>query len=800
MALQVRFVLLILLLVGALIGGLWFHDRINTTDTSRLRVSLNEERAALLNRLVELTTEQQRVFTADYSPWDEMVEFVRNPDPEWGRINLEAAIENHHVEAVWVLKPDLIEAYGTARGDEQHLRPLPLAPEALRHLTAKAEEFHCFVFNRAGLVEIRGAPIRPSDRSAVIPAPYGWLLSARRWNEAYLQQLQALLGGTVDLTEGAIPVAGPDEIVSTRPLTDWQGRTVRTLSASFRAPSLIRAQADAQTDLLFLCGFGIAALCAFGVATHFWVARPLRQLTLSLAQRDPAPLAGLLHAGSEFGTLSRIVNESFQHENKLQQIYAAFNAIDDAVFITDPVSDRILHVNLGATRLLGYSDKALIGRTLASLRSTPADASADGTWLHCLDGRLVEVEARDHSLPAQAARDRLSVTIARDISDRRRQEEHRLRAQRMESLGTLAGGVAHDMNNMLTPIILMLDELQDLGTRPHPTLLASVRSSVKRGASMLRQLLSFGRGFEGERAPLSVTKLVEELGRIVDSTFPKSIVFETDVARNLPPVIGDATQLHQVLLNLSVNARDAMPDGGVLRVVANRMLLDDANRAIWPEAKPGGYVQLDVVDNGCGMPPAILHRIFDPYFTTKPADKGTGLGLSTTLGIIRGHGGAIHVRSEPGQGTTFSILLPEGATTSAVVESETRPESYRNPSSQTVLVIEDEEAIRSILQRTFTRMGMRPLVASGGREGLELFHQHRAEISLVITDYQMPDGDGLTVLREIRAVAPRLPVLVMSGRMDDAAQVQLRKNEASGFIDKPFGYDQIQRAVSDVLA
>ncbi|HEX2860881.1 MAG TPA: ATP-binding protein, partial [Lacunisphaera sp.] len=771
----------------------------NTTDTSRLRTTLSEERAALLDRLVDLTTEQQRVFTSDYSPWDEMVEFVRNPDPEWGRINLDAAIETHHVDAVWVLRPDLNEVHGAARGDAKQLRTLFLTPEALRHLTAPTAEFHCFVATESGLMEIRGAPIRPSDRSLAIPSPHGWLLSGRLWDTHYLEQLQALLGGTVRLAENVQPSSDPDEIVSTRPLPDWQGRTLRTLQSSFRAPSLVRARADARTDLLFLCGFGVAALCAFGIATHFWVARPLGQLTLSLAQRDPAPLAGLLRAGGEFGTLGRIVNESFRHEQKLQQIYAAFNAIDDAVFITDPVSDHILHVNVGATRLLGYPDKALLGRTLASLRAAPPAATPEGTWLQCQDGRAVEVEARAHSLPAQTAPDRLSVTIARDISDRRRMEEQRLRAQRMESLGTLAGGVAHDMNNMLTPVILMLDELQDLGTRPNPTLLASVRSSVRRSATMLRQLLAFGRGFEGERVPLSIAKIVEELGRIVDSTFPKSISFTTDVARHLPPVLGDATQLHQVLLNLSVNARDAMPDGGLIRVVAQRTVLDEANRSEWPEAKPGSYVQVDVTDNGCGMPPTILHRIFDPYFTTKPVDKGTGLGLSTTLGIIRGHGGVIRVRSELGRGTTFSILLPEGAVAAPTGESEIRPETYRSAQLQTVLIIEDEDSIRDTLRRTFMRMGMTPLLAHDGREGVALFHRHRTEITLVITDFQMPGMDGLAVLREIRIAAPLLPVLVMSGRIDDSAQEQLRQTGASGFIDKPFGYDQIQQAVAGVL-
>jgi len=793
MTLQVRFVLLISLLVGALAGGLWLHDRINTTDTSRLRASIETERTALLNRLVDLTTEQQRVFTADYAPWDEMVAFVRNPDPEWGRINLDAAIDTHHVEAVWVFTPDLVEVYGVAHANPADLQRCPLPPDALRSLTANPRDFHCFLVNGAGLVEIRGEPVRPSDRSIPVVHPSGWLLSGRRWNEAYLQQLQGMLGGAVTIATGAIPAPGPEEVLSTRALPDWRGQPVRTLLATFHAQSLERANADARMDLVFLFTFGAAALAAFALATNLWVVQPLRRLERSLRERDPAPLAGLIRAGGEFGALGRIVAQSFQQEEKLQQIYAAFNAIDDAVFITDPVEGRILHVNLGATRLLGYPDNALLGRTVGSLAVRPPEAPSDGVWWRTADGRLLEIEIHDHALPAKSGQ--MGVTVARDISDRRRLETQRLRAQRMESLGTLAGGVAHDMNNLLTPIVLLLDQFQDANGSPPPALIASVRSAVKRGAGMLRQLLTFGRGFEGERAPLAIERLIEEIARIVESTFPKAISFQTHIARELPAVVGDVTQLHQVLLNLCVNARDAMPQGGVISVSASSVHLTGSTHE-WPDAVAGEYVRVEVSDNGVGIAPEHVERIFDPFFTTKAPDKGTGLGLSTTLGIIRGHGGHIQVRSQLGRGSTFSLLLPaaDGARAPFFAESPETADRF-DGAGRTVLVVEDEDSILLVLAQILSRLGFKTLPARDGNQGIALYHQHRADIAAVITDLQMPERDGLAVLQAVRAEQPHLPVLVMSGRVDEAILAMLRQEGMTRLIDKPFGMAQIVAAM-----
>lgn len=797
MTLQLRFILLLLTLLAGLLGGLWLHNHINLADTSRLRKTLQQERQTLVERLVELTGEPLRVLTTDYTQWDEMVTFVTEADPTWARVNIKSGLESHHLDAAWVLRPDLTEVYGVTRTDDPSLRPLPLSPAMLRHLTTAGRGVRCFALTSAGLLEIRGSPIRPSDLTIEMLAPSGWLFAARRWDDDYLQQLQDLLGGTVTLAEeGRSTTDAPDDIVTSHPLPDWQGGAQRWLRTSFQAPSLIRANRDIRTDLIFLCGFGVTALLAFTVATHYWVVRPLRLLGTSLEKRSAAPLAGLKQTSKEFHALGVLVEEAFQQEDDLRQIYTAFNAIDDALFITDSPNNHIIHVNSGATRLLGYVAGELWGRSLAELKVVAPEAPDEGTWLRCRDGRLVEVEAREQLLPGNGHH-QMVVTVARDISDRRQLEQQRLRAQRMESLGTLAGGVAHDMNNMLTPVILMLDELQDSGQLPSPNLLASVRTSVRRGASMLRQLLTFGSGIEGERAPVDLNRLIEELGRIIASTFPKSINFETKVARKLPAVLGDATQLHQVLLNLCVNARDALPGGGFIKVTAVHVVLDSANAATWPEAKPGSYVRMEVSDNGSGIPREIIERVFDPFFTTKSADKGTGLGLSTTLGIVRGHGGTIRVKSQPGLGTCFGLLLPISPVQPAV--ENVSPSANIKGRNRTVLVIEDEETIRDVLKRSIERMGFKVIIASRGDEGLALCAEHQSELSLVITDLNMPGMDGLTVVRNLRTSSPALPVMVMSGRVDDSILAALKELQVAGLIDKPFGYAQVEAAIRRVL-
>ena len=812
MSIQLRFVMLITAVMAALLASLWLQLRWDEREIGLLQQSMTAERATLVDKLLDITGSPMNVFVTDYSPWDEMMTFVTKPDANWARINLTDVLVTHQTDVAWVFRPDLTEVFATVVTDHPELRPFPLPRAALAEIATGLSESHFYALTPAGtLLEVRGAPIRPSDLTAVVPAASGWLFAARRWDEAYLQKLSLLADGQASLgpaNEPDLDKPGDEMAVTTsKVLPDWRGQPVRRLKVRHLPVALEQMRMDSKVDLLISAAFGLVALVAFYFAARYWVVRPLGVLESSLAQRSPAPLHHLRDSSQEFTRLGRLVEESLQHEQTLRQVFAAFNTIEDAVFILDTGTGRLTHVNDGAVKLLGYRPEELQGMRLSNLEvasggsahpfSQQLQSRPDRRWYRCQDGRLVEVEIRGQTLPTAAVAP-LRVIVARDVSEQKRQEQQRLQAQRLESLGNLAGGVAHDMNNMLTPITMFLEELQHADTRPSPELLASVRSSVKRGAGMLRQLLTFGRGIAGERQPLAVPRLLDEIGRIVASTFPKSIQFESRPARNVSSILGDATQLHQVLLNLCVNARDAMPNGGPLVLSADNLLLEATNQEDWPDAAPGRYVLIEVADAGTGIPPEMLERIFEPFFTTKTAEQGTGLGLSTSLGIVRSHGGSIRGVSEPGRGTRFRLILPAGDK-NAASDTAVQPGNFAGQ-DRTVLVVEDEANIRRLLDNTLRRLSLKVLMAAEGEAALALLRIHRNAIALVISDLHMPGMDGLALVQAIRAEAPDLPILIMSGRVDNETADAITALKVSGIMDKPFGYAQIVEALRKALA
>lgn len=306
--------------------------------------------------------------------------------------------------------------------------------------------------------------------------------------------------------------------------------------------------------------------------------------------------------------------------------------------------------------------------------------------------------------------------------------------------------------------------------------------------------MTFGRGIASERQPLDVNRLLNEIGRIVTSTFPKSILFESNAVRQVSNVLGDGTQLHQVLLNLCVNARDAMPNGGSLELSAIDLLVDAANHNEWQDLPSGRYVQIEVADTGTGIAPELVDRIFEPFFTTKAVDKGTGLGLSTSLGIIQSHGGAIRVDSKVGRGTRLRFLLPDHDKTPA--DELEDPHATFDGKGRTVLVVEDEGNIRLLLAQTLRRLSFSVLLANEGATRLALFKAHRPSIALVISDLHMPGMDGNQLIRD----APDLPILVMSGRIDDRTREIILTQKISGIVEKPFGHPQIVQALRNIFS
>jgi PAS domain S-box-containing protein len=398
------------------------------------------------------------------------------------------------------------------------------------------------------------------------------------------------------------------------------------------------------------------------------------------------------------------------------------------------------------------------------------------------------------------------VAIRSDITERKRAEQEKrkmeaqfLRAQRMESIGTLAGGIAHDLNNVLSPVLMALHMLRTkLQDEESQTLLAMLQANIQRGSDMVRQVLSFARGVEGERIAIQPSHLLKEVVKVMRDTLPKNITVRIDASENLWAVSADATQFYQVLMNLCVNARDAMPDGGTLSIRAENAVLDEIYARIHLEAKPGSFVLITISDTGVGIPAEIIDKIYEPFFTTKEYGKGTGLGLSTAVGIIKGHGGFINVYSELGKGTQFRIYLP--AVGPGTVESfgERRSELPVG-SGETILVVDDEAAIREIARGTLQAFGYEVLTANDGTEAVALYARGRDKIRVVLVDMMMPFMDGSATIRALQRLDPNVRIVATSGLPTDVRGLEAFQANVRSFLPKPYTAERLLITLAEAL-
>lgn len=388
-----------------------------------------------------------------------------------------------------------------------------------------------------------------------------------------------------------------------------------------------------------------------------------------------------------------------------------------------------------------------------------------------------------------------------NMTERKRIEAEIFRSQRLESIGRLAGGIAHDLNNVLAPIImavpLLRDENIDQSSLP---LLEIIESNARRGAAIVRQVLAFAKGAEIQQTAVQPSFLLEEMAKIISETFPKSIELRTKIAPNLIQINGDPTQLHQVLMNLCVNARDAMPQGGVLTLTAENVELDDLGASTASQApQSSAYVLITVADTGMGISEDNFPKIFDPFFSTKGPHSGTGLGLSSVMGIIKSHSGFIQVHSQPGQGTQFKIYLPVDTSSTLTYSKE---ESHELPAAngETILVVDDEPHVLDVLRKILERQGYRVLSASDGTEAVTLYARHGTNIKAVITDMLMPFMDGAATIRALLKMNPAVKIIAASGMVPQPGLGDVLTLGVKTFLRKPFTNETLLQVVRDVLA
>lgn len=509
------------------------------------------------------------------------------------------------------------------------------------------------------------------------------------------------------------------------------------------------------------------------------------------------------------------VTQQKRAEERVHDQAALLNVTQDAIHVSD-LDGIILFWNRAAERIFGWTAAEAVGRRLADLFGDSFNAAGHaaakevvwtrgewaGEYRQANRAGVIRILQGRATLVRDAAGDPRSIMVVNtDVTEAKEVETQFLRAQRLDSLGKLASGVAHDLNNVLSPILMSVELLRPLAVeRKDREMLQLLSDSVKRGAGVVRQLLLFGRGNDEPRTNVALADVLAELSHMVRRTFPKNIAIATEATENLHDVLADPTQIHQVLLNLCVNARDAMPVGGILDVSAENVQLDALFVQTQPGAKVGPYVLLKVTDTGFGIPPEVLDKVFDPFFTTKPVRRGTGLGLSTVLGIVRSHGGFVTVHSRVGAGTEFAVYLPaaacenEGSAPVGIVASS------GTGHAEWVLVTEDEAGVREMIRRNLEAANYHVLLAADGVEALALFAQHAGAIRLVVADMVMPEKDGMETIRALRGISPGLPIVAVSGLHDWRDRLERSGLADVIFLPKPFTAPALTTAVQKALA
>ncbi|MGI0488249.1 GAF domain-containing protein [Pantanalinema rosaneae CENA516] len=546
------------------------------------------------------------------------------------------------------------------------------------------------------------------------------------------------------------------------------------------------------------------------VANHCSAPRVWQPLEINLLKQLATQVTIAIQQSQLYHQAQLELAERQSAEQKVHEQAALLDVATDAILVCD-LDHHILFWNKGAERLYGWQKQEVRGSSVNETLylDTPAIAQEiyqivyeQGEWQGELQhvtkvGKEITVESRWTLVRDALGKPKAILMVNTDITQKKLLERQFLRSQRMESIGTLAGGIAHDLNNILAPILMSVQLLKlQFPEGQGQQWLEIVESSARRGSELIKQVLSFARGLDGEHGILQIRHLVTEIKKIAEETFPKSMQICTNLSRDLWAICGDATHLHQVLMNLCVNARDAMPNGGTLCIAAENLFVNETDAQLHIDARIGAYVVITVTDTGVGIAPDILDRIFEPFFTTKEVGKGTGLGLSTVIGIIKSHQGFITVSSKLGKGTQFKVFLPAVEEASADLEAELELPAGNG---ELILVVDDEAPIREIARNSLKTYNYRVLTANDGVEAIALYAQYRDDIRLVLVDMMMPLMDGANTIRALKKINPQSKIIGSSGLVSSLPLPEAKLIDAQAFLPKPYTMQELLQTIHNLL-
>lgn len=518
-------------------------------------------------------------------------------------------------------------------------------------------------------------------------------------------------------------------------------------------------------------------------------------------------------------------------EMKIAEQATLIDIVSDAIFVHD-LEDKILFWNKGAENLYGWKQSEILGQTAHSLfnlnqeellKEAVSIVLEKGSWHGEIQeitktGKKIIVASSKTLIRYKFSTEKSILVVNTDITEKKQLEKQFYHIQRLESLGTLASGIAHDFNNILTPILGVSQMLPmkftnvDEKTQRMFTLLSN---SAKRAINLVKQILSFSRVEEGQYSVLQIESILSEIINVVEQTFPKSIKLSTHIPSELSTIFADATQLHQVFMNLIINARDAMKSGGILTISAENSVLEPSKSNLPKTSTQGlnllpteanfqdtessldannNYVSISIADTGVGIPPELLEQIFEPFFTTKEVGKGTGLGLSTVAGIIKNHGGFVNVYSELGKGTKFTVFLPtiEKEVTTSTIEKE-----IVRGNGELILIVDDETAIQEMTKTALENLNYRTLIANDGIEALSVDREQPQEIMVILLDMMMPNLDGINAIEALQKINPKVKIIASSGLITNRKWA--KKAGVSSFLLKPYSIEQLSETITQLI-
>jgi len=836
---KVQTKLLVLLAVATILFllGMVAIRQVQYNGLASLVAERTKENEALLDKLIELKGGTLATFADDYTYWDEMVTFVQTGDPDWAQENIDSSLAIYKTDAVWILKPDYSPVYATGGPEadtDTSAWPAPLPQEVLIDLFAHERLFHVFVQSAQGLMEIRGATIHPTaDRERHTP-PAGYFLAGRLWDQVELDELAGLIGGKIMLhtppQEQAMQGAGLVNMITLyRSLAGIDGRPIAQIQAELPSPVTRLAEQALHLDFLLFALFIVLLSIVIFSLIMVWVVVPLRHIAGALDTEDVASIHKLKNEKTEFGHIAQLIESSFRQKAALQAEIigreqaevslrrerdfseVVLNSLPGLFFMLDE-QGHVVRWSHRAHDIESYSDEEVAAmnfrdffdeecreQVARSFRQVFADGEAEmaATYL-AKNGRKVPYYLTGWR--KTIGEKTYLIGFGVDLTERKKLEAQLLQAQKMDAIGRLAGGVAHDFNNLLT-VITGYTELLIMHTdgRPCPLRdLKQIQRAAERAASLTRQLLAFSRQQVLQTTEVDLNEIVHDIQKMLARLIGEDVELATILDPQLGQVSADPAQMEQVIMNLAVNARDAMPTGGRLSIETKNVFMDESYANHHLDAPPGSYVMLAFSDTGHGMDQETMKHVFEPFFTTKGVGKGTGLGLATVHGIVTQSGGCILVYSEPGHGTTFKIYLPQ-VQREKVDGIPSEPRAVTG-GAETILVVEDEEALRTLTKRVLEDHGYTVIAAQNGPAAIAMFRQAVTPIDLLLTDMIMPgDLNGAEVAKKLREISPELKVIYMSGYTNHVLVDRTLLGGEAAFLQKPFTPDVLLQELRNVL-